>query len=89
MFEFLLKNILPSYRVVDSDENCTVTSNNKTSDEICTVTSNNKTSDEIWLDIFHAQLAVLNRLTDEAQQNLNKDKYAKNMEKYNQKHLHK
>ena len=47
MFGFLLKNILPSYRVVDSDENCTVTSNNKTSDEICTVTSNNKTSDEI------------------------------------------
>lgn len=76
MFGFLLKNILPSYLVVDSDENCTVT-------------SNNKTSDEIWLDIFHAQLAVLNRLTDEAQQNLNKDKYAKNMEKYNQKHLHK
>ena len=72
MFGFLLKNILPSYRVVDSDENCTVTSNNKTSDEI-----------------FHGQLAVLNRLTDEAQQNLNKDKYAKNMEKYNQKHLHK
>ena len=76
MFGFLLKNILPSYWVVDSDENCTVT-------------SNNKTSDEIWLDIFHGQLAVLNRLTDEAQQNLNKDKYAKNMEKYNQKHLHK
>ena len=83
MFGFLLKNILPSYRVVDSDENCTVTSNNKTSDEIWSLPITK------LLDIFHAQLAVLNRLTDEAQQNLNKDKYAKNMEKYNQKHLHK
>jgi len=53
MFQSLLKMILPSLH-------------SKISDEVCIDETNTMSSDEIWFNLFHIQLADLNRRADEA-----------------------
>ena len=61
MIQYLLKMILPTYNVTNSDE-------------LSFDDTNTMSSDEIWLKLFHIQLAELNRRTDEAQENISKHK---------------
>ena len=56
MLQSLLKMILP---VIQS----------KVSDELWVDDTNTMSSDETWLNLFHIQLAELNRRADEAQKN--------------------
>lgn len=61
MFQSLLKMILPSLH-------------SKISDEVCIDETNTMSSDEIWFNLFHIQLADLNRRADEAKQNITNPK---------------